>query len=103
MINAVTFEGDFFYQRERDRAFQISLDKTIAFGVDVAASYTPVRTGNLKSRWEGDDDSIFNDEYYAKYVDDGTSRFSGRNMTLKSVPDVTEEFIDNVIDALENL
>jgi hypothetical protein len=93
----VDFEG-FIFDPRID--FQSAFSKTIAYGVDVVGSKTPVRTGNLKNSLDSDDSSIFDDVFYAGFVEAGTVHFQGRFMMEDSIEEIGEEFRDNIIELL---
>ncbi|XAI95759.1 hypothetical protein [Dolichospermum phage Dfl-JY23] len=103
----ISKQGFLFDDISTKEVLQSAVDDVVAIGVDIVGSRTPVRTGNLLSRWDSEDfldfgigASIFNDTHYAEYVELGTSRFSGRFYLLRSLPDIEEVFIESIINAL---
>ncbi len=99
MIIDINYQGILFNPYQLKEAFKEAINKTVIYGVDVAGSFTPVRTKNLKNNWDSDTQgNIFDDVYYGKFVDDGTIYFTARNITGKSVPIISDEFISNVIE-----
>ncbi|AND75581.1 hypothetical protein [Nostoc phage A1] len=102
-------QGFLFNDFDTRQVLQSAVDDTTAISVDIVGSRTPVRTGNLLSRWDSEDvfdfadsitSNVFNDTHYAEYVELGTSRFSGRFYLLRSLPEIEESFIETVIDKL---
>ncbi|QLF85082.1 putative tail-component [Nostoc phage YongM] len=97
--------GYLFNDFDTRQVLQNAVDETTAIAVDIVGSRTPVRTGNLLSRWDSEDfldfggisSSVFNDTHYAGFVELGTSRFSGRFYLARSLPEIEETFIESVI------
>jgi hypothetical protein len=96
--------GDFFTNEgRRQRAFDRALEKTLRDGIFTVRDRTPVRTGNLRSQWMEDGDSIFNDVGYAPHVEYGTRRMEGRFMLTSSIPMIEDEFVNNILNELDNI
>ncbi|QVQ57013.1 hypothetical protein ELBI_8 [Anabaena phage Elbi] len=100
-------QGFLFNDFDTKQVLQSAIDDAVAISVDIVGSRTPVRTGNLLSRWDSEDffgfdmgGSVFNDTHYSAFVELGTSRFSGRFYLARSLPEIEETFIENIIDKL---
>lgn len=69
---------------------------TLKYGKGLIRSLTPVRSGQLERGWQSDKQSIYNEVEYCPYVDQGTSRFEGRFMTQRSIPQIAEYYVDAI-------
>ena len=66
------------------------------FAKDMLESLTPVKTGNMKSRWNvTTSDRLFmirNSAYYSNFINSGTRKIAPRFMVEKTIEAVGEEF-----------
>jgi hypothetical protein len=54
----------------------------------------------LANNWGVNDNSIFNNEYYADYVENGTYKMSPRYMVKSSLPAIEEKLLDSLVKVL---
>lgn len=75
---------------------QRSYAPTVAYGKSLIEGRTPVKTGNLKSNWQITERTIFNDEYYANFVEYGTIWFDGYFMATDSTKEIEKRFVQEI-------
>lgn len=64
---------------------------------------TPVRTGNLRDSFVLINGEIKNDAFYGEWVELGTTRFVGRYMIAKSIPEIAGKLQRRVVNQLDKI
>ncbi|AND75493.1 hypothetical protein [Nostoc phage N1] len=107
MLKDFQTQGLLFDTWQTRQVLSNAVTDTMSQSVDIVGSRTPVRTGNLLIHWDSSqvvstdlEGSVFNDTFYAAFVELGTSRFSGRFYLQRSLPEIEETFIETIIDSL---
>ena len=80
-------------RKVRGQNIDIGLDSIDVIAIQVR---TPVRTGNLRDNFNLDQGRAVNSTYYGDWVERGTSRFHGRFMTARAIPEIAERLVKKV-------
>ena len=95
---AIRYYGELFKVNGKTipRAVEKAVSETQKFAELTLKANTPVKTGNLRSRWRVMQTKkglgILNDANYAIYVEMGTRKMAPRNMIKKSLPLINSYF-----------
>ena len=72
-------------------------------GAPIIQAKTPVDTGLLRSSWTAADNRIYNAVPYSIFVEWGTYKMAPRAMARKSLPEIQQYFVEQLVDRLREL